>query len=327
VNAFAPDAVVIWGMWNLDRSLAAHCERRFPERTVYYFGDYWPTLPSQWRTFWEAPARSSLGHAAKRLLKGSAERRLARETPPVLSFPHGLFPSDFMRRSYAQAAVPVGRSSVVPGGVVTDAYRREADRCVREKPQGEWKALVAGRLTPEKGIDTAVQAVAVLAGRDRQRRWSLTIVGTGEEDHVSTLKEQAVRLGIADRVCFAGAVSTAEMPRALCEHDVFVFPSIWDEPFGRVLVEAMAARVPVVGTTVGGAGEILRDGETGLAFAPGDAAGLAAQLERLAASPELRKGLVERGQATVVSDFDTSRMAAGIEAYLEKVTREEDIRR
>ena len=327
MNDFKPDFVVIWGMWNLHRSLAAFVERRCGRRTVYYFGDYWPTLPGQWRAFWDAPARSRLASAAKWLLKGPAEQRLADDIQPALSFPHGLFPSDFMRRSYELAPIRIGRSGVVPGGVVTEMYCREADRSVRARPHSEWRVLVAGRVTPEKGMDTAVRAIAVLAKADRQRRWSLTIVGTGEEHCVSALKEQAVELGIADRVHFAGAVPAAEMPRVLCDHDVFVFPSTWDEPFGRVLVEAMAARVPVVGTTVGGAGAILRDGETGLAFTPGDAEGLAAQLERLAASPELRQRLVGQGQATAVSEFDSSQMAIGIETYLEKVTREEDFRR
>jgi glycogen synthase len=327
LDTFQPDVVLFWGMWNLDRSLAALVERRCGRRTVYYFGDYWPTLPGQWRAFWDAPARSRLAGAAKRLLKGSAERRLADDVQPPLSFPHGLFPSDFMRRSYEQAPIPIGRSEVVPGGVVTEAYRREADRCVREQPPDEWKVLVAGRLTPEKGFDTAVRAVALMTERDRQRRWSLTIAGTGEPGYVSALTDLAIGLRIADRVHFVGAVPPGEMPRMLCEHDVFVFPSTWNEPFGRVLVEAMAAGVAVVGTTVGGAGEILRDGETGLAFAPGDAEGLAAQLERLAAGPELRQRLIGQGQATAVAEFDSSRMAVGIEEYLEKVIREEDIRR
>ena len=102
MTTFKPDIVLVWGMWNIDRSLAALAERRCGRRTVYYFGDYWPTLPSQWRAFWDAPARSRLASAAKWLLKGPAERQLAGHIQPALSLPHALFPSDFMRRSYSR---------------------------------------------------------------------------------------------------------------------------------------------------------------------------------------------------------------------------------
>jgi len=327
LNTFVPDAVVVWGMWNLDRSLPAAIERRYGDRTVYYFGDYWPTLPSQWRAFWDAPARSGLGRAARRLLSEAAERRLARDAQPALTLPHGLFPSAFMRRSYEQAAVRVGRSAVIPGGVPTERYRREADQRSRVRPADEWTLLVAGRLTPDKGMDTAIRAMASLAGRDGPRRWDLTVLGTGDDEHVASLRSLGAELGIADRVRFVGVVPSDEMPRMLCAHDVLVFPSIWNEPFGRVLVEAMASRVPVVGTTVGGAGEILRDGETGLVFEPGDVEGLVDRLERLAGDPELLGGLVTRGESVARSEFDVARMAVGIEAYLEEVIRADDIRR
>lgn len=322
-----PDAVVIWGMWNIDRSLAALVERRCGDRTVYYFGDYWPTLPTQWRAFWDAPASSGLGRVARRLLKGAAARRLARDRQPALAFPHGLFPSEFMRRRYERAGVAVRRSSVVPGGVATAPFRRPASQADADATPQEWRVLVAGRLTPEKGIDTAVKAIGRLAAEQPTRAWRLTVVGTGDESYVTSLRDMAADLGIGDRVRFVGAVPASEMPRWLHAHDVFVFPSVWDEPFGRVLVEAMAARVPVVGTTVGGAGEILRDGETGLTFAPGDVDGLAHQLERVACRPELRDDLTARAQAAALANFDTSRMAQAIERYLEKVIQKEDRRR
>jgi glycosyltransferase involved in cell wall biosynthesis len=325
MRTFEPQFVVIWGMWNLDRSLAALAEELYGARTVYYFGDYWPSLPSQWQNFWRSPARSQPSRVGKWLLKGPAERLLERDRRPALSFPHALFPSNFMRERYESAGIPLGRAKVVLGGVATEAYSREAalsgaalGSCSQTDatPGGPLRLLVTARLAPEKGVHTVLDAVALLAERGRGEQSFLTVVGKGEEAYEHALRERARRLGVDDHVRFLGVQRSEVMPRTYCQHDVVVFPSTWDEPFGRVLVEAMAAGIPVVGTNVGGAAEILRDGETGLVFAPGDAAGLADQIERLIDSPDLRKRLARQGQAWALDRFDVGRMAKEIEAYL-----------
>ena len=71
------------------------------------------------------------------------------------------------------------------------------------------------------------------------------------------------------------------MPRVYADHDVFVFPSIWEEPFSIGLLEAMACGQAVVGTTTGGSAEILVDGVNSLVFPPGDPRRLARQVKRL----------------------------------------------
>jgi glycosyltransferase involved in cell wall biosynthesis len=80
--------------------------------------------------------------------------------------------------------------------------------------------------------------------------------------------------------------------------------------------EAMASGLVVVGTTTGGTQEILRDGQTGLTFAPGDANGLADQVVRLVSDPELRRRLVQAGRQTVLEKFTLDRMVLEIDAYL-----------
>jgi hypothetical protein len=58
VEGYAPDVLLIWGMWKLPRSLAALAENLKPGRVVYYVRDYWPTLPSQFKVYWQVPARN-----------------------------------------------------------------------------------------------------------------------------------------------------------------------------------------------------------------------------------------------------------------------------
>jgi glycosyltransferase involved in cell wall biosynthesis len=98
-----------------------------------------------------------------------------------------------------------------------------------------------------------------------------------------------------------------------------VFPS-FQEGFSRLLIEAMAAGLVIVGTSSCGSGEVWIDGKSGLTFAPGDAHHLAHQIERLALDSALRKRLALAGVRTVQERFDIERMVDQIEAYLLEVT-------
>ncbi|TLM66182.1 MAG: glycosyltransferase [Deltaproteobacteria bacterium] len=123
----------------------------------------------------------------------------------------------------------------------------------------------AGRLHPVKDQETLLRAFAAVAGRLPGAR--VAIMGAGRLD--GRLRELAETLGIADRVDFLGQVPGG--PKYFKAFDVFVLPSV-REPFGMVLIEAMAAGIPVISSRSGGAGDVV--GDTGLLFDPGDAAGL-----------------------------------------------------
>lgn len=173
-----------------------------------------------------------------------------------------------------------------------------------EPSKGPFTIGYAGRLVPAKGVGLLQEACAQLSAD-----WRLEILGGGPE--LPTLRIRAQGLGIADRVRFADAIPSREMPRFLRTLDALVLPSVsrpnWVEQFGRVLVEAMACGVPVVGSTCGEIPGVIGDG--GLTFPEGDAAALAAALERLAGDPSLRAELGERGRRHVLQHFTQRRIA------------------
>ena len=162
----------------------------------------------------------------------------------------------------------------------------------------------AGRLVEEKGLLVLVEAVARLSGD-----WRLRLFGSGPLGE--ELLARADRLGIRDRVSIEGAVPSIAMPSRLAELDVLVLPSLtrpnWKEQFGRVLVEAMACGVPVIGSTSGEIPRVIGDG--GLLVAEGDAAALRDALARLAGDPELRAELGRRGRRRVVERFTHEQIA------------------
>ncbi len=109
------------------------------------------------------------------------------------------------------------------------------------------------------------------------------------------------------------------MPQLYQQSDALLFTSIWQEPFGRVLVEAMVSGVVVIGTASGGAAEIMSENENALTFAPGDAVELASKVVRLRESGELRQRLSEHGRRMALEKFSLDRMVDGIEAYLMEI--------
>lgn len=134
--------------------------------------------------------------------------------------------------------------------------------------------LFVGRLVSEKGLDVLLHALPPPPAR-------LTIVGAGPE--MASTQDLAKRLGLEDRVHFAGPKRGAELVEILQQHKILVVPSRYDEPLGVVALEGIASGCVVIGSSGGGLPEAI--GPCGLTFPNGDPAALTAQIERLLRSP------------------------------------------
>jgi glycosyltransferase involved in cell wall biosynthesis len=216
---------------------------------------------------------------------------------------------------------------VVYNGVETDRFlpSKETRGVGLQRGLNGLSLLYAGSLVPHKGVHTAIEAMALLAHKPGLEKVQLTIVGSGHPDYEHRLRTLVKQAGLEDRVQFWPRVSREEMPELLQKFDGLVFPSIWDEPLARMMQEAMAAGLVVIGTPTGGTPEILQHGETGLTFQPGDAEGLAEQIDRLGQDPSLRMTLSENARRLVLDKFDLRRMIDEIEAYLELVNEQADL--
>jgi glycogen synthase len=321
IECFSPDAVLVWGMWNLTRSLPALAEQLMPGRVIYYMGDYWPTLPPQTEVYWQVPARNWMTAVPKVLLKPLAQNVLRSEQRPTLDFGHVLFPTAFLRDELKSKGISPKNSTIVCGAIDTQLYRH-INGSSDTRPNRVSSLLYVGRLTPEKGVHTAIEAFSSLICQQDHEDLVLTIVGSGEPDYERYLRQLANEKQVESAITFLAVQPKESMPALYHQADIFLFTSIWPEPFGRVLVEAMAAGVAVVGTATGGAAEILADNENALVYTPGDSHGLASRIAQLIESPDLRKRLAESGRCTAVQKFDICRMTAEIEAVLGTIVQE-----
>lgn len=194
-----------------------------------------------------------------------------------------------------------GLTQVLPAiGVDTQTF----GPCFARLSEGPFTIGYVGRLVPEKGIETLIDATAMLGSEAR-----LIIIGGGP--HRRALEERVRKVGLGERARFDPPVPPSEIARRLCELDVLVLPSrttyVWKEQFGRVLIEAMACKVPVIGSDSGAIPEVI--GDAGLIFPEGNAQALAVCLQRLIASPELRQELAERGYLRATTLYSQERIA------------------
>jgi glycosyltransferase involved in cell wall biosynthesis len=134
--------------------------------------------------------------------------------------------------------------------------------------------------------------------------------GTVEGDpYIDALHRQIARVGLSSRFCFPGYV--ADQAAIMSEIDLLVHPAD-NESFGRVVVEAMAAGLPVVGVRGGGVAEIVEHGATGLLAAPDDARELARCIEQLAGDPERRRKMGTAGRQRAEARYSIAACTAGI---------------
>ena len=128
----------------------------------------------------------------------------------------------------------------------------------------------------------------------------------GSQWSVSELQQQAKRLGLEDRVGFTGFIE--DNAAAMRSLDIIVHASTQPEPFGMVIIEAMASGKAVIASQAGGAAEIFSEGENALAHAPGDVIALAHRMERLCRDAQLRDALGKSGRATAERFFHQRRL-------------------
>ncbi|GGU06915.1 glycosyltransferase family 4 protein [Nocardioides albus] len=172
-------------------------------------------------------------------------------------------------------------------------------------PNAPLRLVLVGRLSPRKGTDVALEALAEVrrGGIDARLRVCGSVFA-GYEWFEQELRDRADSADLAGSVDFLGYVEEPESE--LEQADVVLVPSRV-EPFGNVAVEALLAERPLVASRVQGLAEIVRDGETGLLVTPGDAGDLAAAIRRLAADPTLAAELAAAGRKDAEERFGAQR--------------------
>lgn len=193
-----------------------------------------------------------------------------------------------------------GNRSYLPCGIETNELRALAKKDIAQfaVPMRPYVLTVA-KLYERKGLDVLLHAVEKIS--ETVSGYRFVIVGDGPEE--LALKTLAVQLGIGDIVIFVGELQKEQIAKLYHHSEFFVLPSR-SEPFGIVLLEAMAFGKAVIGTKVGGIPEFVTDGLNGILVPPNDPAILAESIILLINNPELRSKIAKNGFDLVERQYD-----------------------
>ena len=212
------------------------------------------------------------------------------------------------------------RVDVVPNGVDVTIFDRYEAGANGRSPLRDLYALpeekivfFVGRVEYQKGVHTLLEAVPrVLV----QCPWAkFVFAGRGAE--LDNLRRRAGELGIESHVLFAGFISDHDRDRLYRVASVAVFPSLY-EPFGIVVLEAMAAKCPVIVSEVGGLKEVVRCCQTGVTVPPGDPESLARGIVRVLTHPDLAQSWAATAYQLVRDKYNWDRIAALTAAAYER---------
>ncbi|MFW6116361.1 MAG: glycosyltransferase family 4 protein [bacterium] len=195
--------------------------------------------------------------------------------------------SDFIRDYHIQAGFPPENMRSVYLGYDSTIFRPGPSHPLHDPV----RLLYAGALWRGKGPQVVVKALEMLNLREDLPRFHLHIFGEGTEKFTQYLYEVIDAANAKQEVSLHGFVPWETLAEAMHEADIFVFSSIWDEPFATVPLQASGCGLPIVATRAGGTSEAFIDGETALLIPPGDAEAMADAISEIARDEELRQQL------------------------------------
>ncbi len=232
--------------------------------------------------------------------------------PSSLDVDAMVFCSDFIKAEAIQYAARAGTAVVIPNGADEKMFFPASDTSPQEDAAP--RVLFVGRLVPAKGVHLFADALGLL--QQKGVNVSGRIIGSTGFGHNRTSEYiDNIKRNLPSNVQFAAYVSGTDLAEEFRRATIFCCPSVFIEPFGMVNVEAMATRLPVVATAVGGIPEIFRQGGA-ILVSPSSTTELADAIELLVKNPALRRDLANQGYQAYKARFRWQRIR---DQYLELV--------
>jgi len=225
-----------------------------------------------------------------------------------------IVPNSFWTREWTQRTLGYDftrQMRVVPGGIDVDLFPAQMDTSGLDKKyklSGRKVVLFSGKLTKYKGVKYLIQAARKINGL-------VLIVGDGP-DRVNL--ELLVKNLKSENVRFLGFIGNHDLIKLYYRADVCVVPSVWDEPLGLVVLEAMATKTPVVVTRKGGIPLMVKDGYNGFFVRPRNPKEISQKVDLLLSNDVLRKKMGEKARQTVLERFTWTKISERFESmYME----------
>jgi glycogen(starch) synthase len=303
-----PDVVFVWNLNSVGvgPALAAQ-EFEFP--VVFNLYDYWL-----------ADLKAGLDAAQNPLKRWYHAAINALSDFTKLGAEHVLVSSRAMKQAHIELGFAAESIRVIPLGLPAQLIV-EPDNLPAQRMPGErsLKLLFVGRLVPEKGLEVALAALAYTVQELGHDGASLDIIGNGSEEYINRLREIITSLNLREQVRLVGPLQRRQVLARYATYDSLLVPSLWVEPFGMTVVEAMARGLPVIAANHGGPAEIIADGQDGRLVPPGDPVALAHALVELVSDPGLVHRMRIRALQTVRERYTLECVVDQVESSLQAV--------
>ncbi len=267
--------------------------------------------------FLEAYTPPKLGLAPRNAARFALDRSLCRRNTYLgLRMPWITALSQSLVDEMLEKGAPVKDAHIIYQGVDPDFFTPTANPGHLHRPA---RLLYVGQVHEYKGVHTIIEALNLLSKQGVLAE--LNIIGEGTAEYRKRLETMIGQYGLGERVRLWGKVKRNNLPTIYRDHDLFVFSSIWKEPFGLTHLEAMSCAIPVISTTRGGPAEFLHHGENALTFEAEDAHELARHIRQVIEDGDLRRKLAEGGRHTVSQRFSERRYFEELESFLSDTVR------
>ena len=279
-----PDVLYLWNLSHTSRSMLSLARKSgIPYGTFVFDHGLCEVSTDPWLSqFAKVPGNAARN--VQRILMAVAGLFIRRPADWPLEFDFLHYPTQYLKNLLENSGIRAKKWYHVPWGVDTDLFHP-----AESLPQG--KLLYVGQVSHHKGVHLAVEAVGLLKQRSPELSLHLTIAGRcATESYVRELLDLVAKYHLEDDVSFLGFVDRKGLPGLYRQHSVLLFPSVWEEPMGISILEAMACGLVVISSGTGGSAELFVDGESGLVFKSEEAQDLSGKLEMIHRNPEqLRK--------------------------------------
>jgi len=220
--------------------------------------------------------------------------------------------STFMKKEVEKKISDKGKVYLIPNGVELSNEESDSIKDFLNRRSFSHLVLFLGRMVPEKGITTLIDAAKII-----QKTYpECVFILAGKGPYLSDYKALVRQAGLENHMLFIGYVNEREKATLLRRCDMLIVPSSY-EPFGIVAIEGMAAGKPVIASRTGGLSSIINDGETGLVFDPGDVSGLSENISTLMEDPTLCAKLGEKALNEVKQKYNWEDVRDQTEAVYE----------
>lgn len=306
---YRPDVCFFWNLMGISVSLPVIASKlNIP--IAYYVFDGWLV---NWKfDQWVGMENESKSRKAAKTIG----RILQIEAPSQLpSLRHAIFASNFLKNAAIMSGIATDANPVVWWGIDVNRFRPQ-EKVINSSVN----LLYVGQIIRHKGVHTVVEAFALLNRQIGQYyELRLSIVGDMKQvpEYADEIKQIIDKYGLDNKVICFGKVDNEQLPEVYEDHHIFIFSSIWDEPFGITLLEAMSSGLAVVGTATGGSAEIMKHEINSLVFEKNNPESCSNQIKRLVLNPQLFKSICSEGRKTAETNFVFDITISHIESHLQ----------